>query len=125
MISYTAFPENRDISKNDLFRISELNGYDNDGEPYIGALNPDYIEKYYQERVYDRWGKETYYVTSMYHFACVTKATGKLEQELASEMYGQHFYTLLLFFYYKIVLLKLAHEHSQIDVEKINRIQNS
>ncbi len=33
-------------------------------------------------------------------------------------MYGQHFYTLLLFFYYKIVLLKLAHEHSQIDVEK-------
>ncbi len=26
VISYTAFPENRDISKNDLFRISELNG---------------------------------------------------------------------------------------------------
>ncbi|MFS0766505.1 hypothetical protein [Peribacillus phoenicis] len=118
VISYTAFPEDRDISKNDLFRISELNGYDNDGEPYIGALNPDYIEKYYQERVYDRWGKETYYVTSMYHFACVTKATGKLERELASEMYGQHFYTVLIFFYYKIVLLKLAHEHSQIDVEK-------
>ncbi|MGE7763717.1 hypothetical protein [Peribacillus sp. NPDC096540] len=118
VISYIALPENRNISKNDLYRASELNGYDSDGEPYIGASNPDYIERYYQERVYDRWAKETYYVTSVYNFACVTKATGKLGQELASEMYGQHFYALLLYLYYKIVLLKLAHEHSRIDVEK-------
>ncbi|MBK5485407.1 hypothetical protein JFV29_26715 [Peribacillus sp. TH16] len=118
VISYIALPEYRNISKNDLYRASDLNGYDSDGEPYIGATNPDYIERYYQERVYDRWAKETYYVTSVYHFACVTKATGKMEQQLVSEMYGQHFYAVLLYFYYKIVLLKLAHEHSRIDVEK-------
>ena len=114
VISYTAFPENRDISKNDLFRISELNGYDNDGEPYIGASNPDYIEQYYQERVYDRWGKETYYVTSMYHFACVTKATGKLEQATGKRnVWPAFLYSVAFLPYYKIVLLKLAHEHSQ------------
>ncbi|RFU66811.1 hypothetical protein [Bacillus sp. V59.32b] len=48
----------------------------------------------------------------------MTKASGKLEEALASEMYGQHYYELLLFFYYKIVLLKLTHEHSRIDIEK-------
>ena len=117
-ISYIALPEDRDITKADLYRLSQLNGYDNDGEPYVGALNPKYIDRYYQERVYDRWGEETFYVTSEGHFACVTRATGKLEAQLASEMYGQHFYSVLLYFYYKIVLLKLAHDHSQIDVEK-------
>ncbi|CAH0239119.1 hypothetical protein SRABI96_02881 [Peribacillus sp. Bi96] len=118
VISYIAFPDDRDITKNDLFRASELNGYDNDGEAYIGSSNPDYIERYYRESVYDRWGEETYYVTSMYHFACVTKATGNLEQVLASQMYGHNFYTILLTFYYKMVLLKLVHEHSKIDIEK-------
>ncbi|WP_057911952.1 hypothetical protein [Peribacillus muralis] len=118
VISYIALPEHRDISKEDLFRASELNGYDSDGEPYIGATNPAYIDKYYQKRVYDRWGEETFYVTSLYHFACLTKAKGKLERQLASEMYGQNFYSILLSFYYKIVLLKLVHEHSQIDIEK-------
>ncbi|KWW20880.1 MULTISPECIES: hypothetical protein [Peribacillus] len=118
VVSYIELPEDHVISKNDLFRASELNGYDSDGEPYIGALNPAYIDKYYKERVYDRWGEETFYVTSMYHFACVTKAKGKLQLQLANEMYGQNFYSILLFFYYKIVLLKLVHEHSQIDIEK-------
>lgn len=118
VLSYTNLPKDREITKSDLYRTSQLNGYDNDGEPYVGALNPNYIDKYYKERVYDRWGEETYYVTSEGHFACVTKATGKLENQLASEMYGQHFYSMLLYFYYKIVLLKLAHDHSQIDVEK-------
>ncbi|MGE7603917.1 hypothetical protein ACQKL5_15700 [Peribacillus sp. NPDC097675] len=117
-ISYIALPEERDITKVDLFRISQLNGYDNDGEPFVGALNRRYINRFYQERVYDRWGEETFYVTSDRHFACVTRATGKLEAQLASEMYGQHFYSILLYFFYKIVLLKLAHEHSRIDVEK-------
>lgn len=116
-ISYISFPENRDITNNDLFRLGQLDGYDNDGEPFIGALNPNYIDRYYRDKVYDRWGKETYYVTSEAHFACVTKATGKLEVRLASEMYGQHFYSVLLFFYYKILLLKMAHEHSLLDVE--------
>ncbi|MFJ7745056.1 hypothetical protein [Peribacillus sp. NPDC097295] len=117
-LSYIALPEDRDITKTDLYRLSQLNGYDNDGEPYVGALNPKYIDRHYQERVYDRWGEETYFVTSEGHFACVTRATGKLEAQLASEMYGQYFYSVLIYFFYKIVLLKLAHEHSLIDVEK-------
>lgn len=110
--------EDSQITKTDLYRLGQLNGYDHNGQPFVGALNPAYIDRYYKKNVYDRWADETYYVASEYHFACVTRTTGELEDLLASQMYGQHYYALLLFFYYKIVLLKLTHEHSKIDIEK-------
>ncbi|MDQ0218460.1 hypothetical protein ELQ35_03680 [Peribacillus cavernae] len=118
VVSHISVPENSTITKTDLYRAGQLNGYDRDGKPFAGALNPDYIDRYYKKNVYDRWGDETYYVTSEYNFACVTKASGELEELLANQMYGQHYYGLLLFFYYKIVLLKLTHEHSKIDIDK-------
>lgn len=118
VIGHISLDEDSSITTTDLYRASQLNGYDQDGNPYVGASNPSYIDRHYKKNVYDRWGDETYFVASEYHFACVTKASGKLEKMLASEMYGQYYYMLLLFFYYKIVLLKLTHEHSRIDIEK-------
>lgn len=118
VMSHISLEENSPITKTDLYRTGQLNGYDHSGKPVVGALNPDYIDRYYRKNVYDRWADETYYVTSEYNFACVTRATGELEEQLASQMYGQHYYALLLFFYYKIVLLRLTHEHAKIDVER-------
>ncbi|RFU67111.1 hypothetical protein D0469_15940 [Peribacillus saganii] len=118
VIGYIEVPENSQISDTDLYRAGQLNGYNVNGKPAVGALNPDYIKRYYKNRVYDRWADQTYYATSDYSFMCVTKATGSLAAHLASEMYGYHYYSLLLYYYYKIVLMKLTHDHSAIDVEK-------
>lgn len=118
VVSFMQHHAERPITETDLYRIAELNGYNSDGSEYIGASSPDYIHRYYQEKVYDRWADNTYYLISDAHFACVTSEKGAVKQRLLCEMYGEHFYTLLLIFYYKLVLLKLSHEHSQIEIEK-------
>ncbi|PLS17780.1 hypothetical protein CVD28_08745 [Bacillus sp. M6-12] len=118
VIGYIEVPADSNITQTGLYRASQLNGYDVNGEPAVGALNPDYIKRYYDDKVYDRWADQTYYVTSDDNFMCVTRAHGELATHLASEMYGYHYYSLLLYYYYKIVLMKLTHDHSVIDVEK-------
>ncbi|MFJ7977718.1 hypothetical protein ACIQZI_18805 [Peribacillus sp. NPDC096379] len=118
VFGHLSITEDSELSKSNLFRAGELNGYDSSGNPYLGALNSDYIDRYYTSHVYDRWGGETYYVTSENHFVCLTKTAGDMEEELISQMHGQLYYSLLFFFYYKIVLLKLSHQHSLIDIEK-------
>ncbi|RDW15599.1 hypothetical protein [Oceanobacillus chungangensis] len=118
VISFLPILNESKIIKKELYRIGELNGYDENGDAYVGASNPDYFERYYEEKVYDRWGDTTYYVTSDTHFSCVTKEKGKIGKQLSQQMYGEHFYGLLLFFYYKLVLLKLSHDYSRVEVEK-------
>ncbi|WP_163099442.1 hypothetical protein [Peribacillus alkalitolerans] len=119
VLGYLAVVPETEITKVDLFRIGQLNGYDREGNPVAGALNEKYINRYYDRNVYDRWADETYYVTSDYTFCCITKSDSEeMKNQLASQMYGQHFYALLLYFYYKIVLMKLTYEHSKIDIEK-------
>ena len=118
VISYIHYESSHVLSKVDLYRVGELNGYDENGTEYIGATNPAYIEQYYHEKIYDRWADKTYYVVSDFHFVCVTKENSKLGEHLLKEMYGEYFYTAFLLLYYKLVLLKLSHEHSQIEIEK-------
>ncbi|WP_419882354.1 hypothetical protein ACN6MY_00540 [Peribacillus sp. B-H-3] len=118
VISQIALPPDSRVTKTDLFRAGQLNGYDRKGKPFVGANNPDYIDRYYTNNVYDRWGDETYYVMSEYNFACVTRTGKEFEGQISSQMYGKDFYSLLLFFYYKIVLMKLTHAHAKLDIEK-------
>lgn len=118
VIGHVVLEEDSHIREIDLYRAVGMNGYDSEGLPFIGAKNPDYIKRYCQENVYDRWGDETYYIVGDDAFICVTKVRDELEQQLAGQMYGEHFYSLLLFYYYKIVLLELTHENSQINIEK-------
>ena len=117
VIGHVALEEESNIREIDLYRAVGMNGYDSKGLPFIGAKNPEYIKRYCQENVYDRWGDETYYIVGGDAFICVTKANDQLEEQLAGQMYGEHFYSLLLFYYYKIVLLELTHENSQINIE--------
>ncbi|WP_050616548.1 magnesium transporter CorA family protein [Bacillus testis] len=108
-----------EITKTDLFRIGHLFGYDSDEQPFVGANNPAYVERYYDSNVYDRWAEETYFVISDYTFSCVTKSNEEsVNRELANAMYGKHFYSILLYYYYKIVLMKLSYEQSEIEINK-------
>lgn len=126
VVSYMNHNLEHPLSETDLYRIAELNGYDSDGSEYVGASSPEYIHSYYQNKVYDRWADHTYYLISDAHFSCITNEKGAVKRRLLCEMYGEYFYTLLLVFYYKLVLLKLSHEHSQIEIEsdhaKIERL---
>ena len=72
-----------------------------------------------QMNVYDRWADETNFVASDYTFACVTNSLkDPMSGGLASSMYGTHFYSILLYYYYKIVLMKLSFDQSSIQIDK-------
>lgn len=118
VISYMQHEKADALSELDVYRTSQLNGYQVDGSAYIGASNPDYIKRFCQKHVYDRWGVNTYYAVTDYHFVCLTNEEGPQSKELVRQMYGEHFYTLLLIFYFKLVLLKLSHDYSKTEFEK-------
>ncbi|WP_087972486.1 hypothetical protein [Oceanobacillus rekensis] len=117
VISYINY-NGESISETNLYRTGKLNGYGPDGERFAGAFNPAYISRYCEDKVYDRWSDRTYYVMSEHHFSCITRESGSLEERLASQMYGEHFYSIFLLLYYKIVLLKISHDHAEVDVIK-------
>ena len=115
-----------EISVNLRYRASQLDGIDLDGNPYISASDPDYIEAYCNEHSYNRWAPDTYYMSNEQTFCCLTRADSKIATMLANQMYGQYYYGLLLNLFHKIVLLKLANMHSRLrinhDYEEIENL---
>lgn len=118
VIGYISVKDFESINDVHLYRVGNVNGYDERGRIHVAATNPSYIEKINKKQVYDRWAPHTYYVTSDHVFCCLTHEKDDQEEVLASGMLGQHYYNLLLHFYYKVVLLKLSYEHSLLRFQK-------
>lgn len=114
VLSYIHISEGSDLTQLNLFQLAELESCNQ----HEGDKHPNYIERYCKEHVYERWGDQTYIVMSDYQFSCITKETGDIEKQLASNFYGEFFYSVFLYYYYKIVLLMLSYNHSTIDIEK-------
>ncbi|PLT31742.1 hypothetical protein [Peribacillus deserti] len=117
VVGFFALPEESKITPQDLYRFGHVNGFDTKGEPFIGASNQDYINRYIQKHTYDRWADETNYLVSEYIFACISSGNTGLKKMLASQMYGEYYYAFLLFYYYRIALMKLTYDQSQISIE--------
>lgn len=117
VFSFLSFAEDKVLDDVTLYRAGQIKGLNEEGEPYAGAQSMDYIKKFCQKHVYDRWGDESYYVISDYAFSCLTNAKFEKAKLLSERMYGENYYTLLLFFFYRLVLLKLSYEYSQVDVK--------
>lgn len=98
------------------YRASQLDGLDMNGNPYISASDPDYIEHYCREHSYNRWGPDTYYMTNEQTFCCLSRAEPDIATQLVNQMYGEYYYGLLLSIFHKIVLLKLANLHSRLRI---------
>lgn len=118
--------DSEEISLNLRYRASQLDGIDPNGNPYISATDPEYIEHYCKEHSYSRWGPDTYYMTNEQTFCCLSRADKKTAVMLANQMYGEYYYGLLLSIFHKIVLLKLANMHSRLrinhDYEEIDNL---
>ncbi|AZB43042.1 hypothetical protein CEF21_12420 [Bacillus sp. FJAT-42376] len=99
------------VSNQHLFRSGQVNGYDPEGMPFISAYDPEYIDEYAKEHSYRRWAPQTQYIVSDHAFTCLTQR-GTHVPLIKSEMFGQHYYNLLLHFFYKMVLLKLSYQYS-------------
>lgn len=119
VLSYVTVNQEQEINSTTLFRTGQLNSYTPDGKPFISAHNHEYIKTYNTKHVYSRWAPETYYVITDHVFSCISKSTdSKTDQLLMNHLFGQHYYNLFLHFFYKIVLLKLSYEYSQLTFHK-------
>lgn len=109
------------ITDEQLFRVAHLDGKDTDGNEFISSSNPDYVKRYVQERIYDRWAPSTYTITSEHTQVTLSiKKKEQLHQEISRFM-GVHYYNLMLHYYYKIMLLKVSFEHSEVSWAKDKR----
>ncbi|MDF2814240.1 MAG: hypothetical protein K0Q81_440 [Paenibacillus sp.] len=111
------FEDESPIDTADLFRAAQLDGVNFNGQAYISSTNPNYIRDYCERHCYDRWSPNTIYIVNEHSFNCLTNDSGEY-QSLANQMYGSHYYGMLLNLFYKIVLLKLSNQYSRISLEK-------
>lgn len=110
-----------EITEDQLFRMAHLDGKDIDGNEFISSSNSDYVKRYVGERIHDRWAPYTYTITSEHTQVTISiKKKMRLKQEI-SQFMGVHYYNLMLHYYYKIMLLKVSYEHSEVSWAKDKR----
>ncbi|TYP79845.1 hypothetical protein [Paenibacillus methanolicus] len=115
------FKEEAAISDMDLFRALHLDGLDEAGDPYASAGNAAYMAEYVHERRYDRWAPRTRYAMNENAFACLTQEGDVRCERLATQLFGEHYYGVLMSLFHKIALLKLANQYSHLNVERDHR----
>ncbi|MEH7885764.1 hypothetical protein V7654_15800 [Bacillus sp. JJ1609] len=104
----------------DAYRIVNLDGLNLKGESFVSSNNFNFIERFIQDNSYDRWAPNTLYVMQEHCFSCITNENEEVFSQLASQYYGKYYYAFILNMFHKNVLLKLANDYSEIDVEKDN-----
>lgn len=106
------------ITSDQLYRLGQLDGKNNQGRPFMSSTNSEYIEKYLEKHVHNRWAPDSYTVTSEQAQVTISrKQVHQLERPL-SQFMGTHYYNLLLHNFYKIMLLKLSYDYSQVQWEQ-------
>ncbi|WP_047151111.1 hypothetical protein [Aneurinibacillus tyrosinisolvens] len=113
-----SFRKGTELNEVDVYRAGQLDGVDEDGTPFISAYNTRYIEAYSKTNGYDRWAPETYYITAESTFICLTSEDERRAVQLANQMYGPYYYSLLLNLFHKIALLKLSSEYASVRIER-------
>lgn len=111
---FLRLPLNDEIPNSLLYRIGQLNGTDKYNQPYISTSNERYIERYLHEHMLDRWAPHTYHVTSNQAHMQITNQSKQDASPRICEFYSVDYYTVIIHFFYKIILLKLTFEHSEL-----------
>ena len=113
---YVSFEKDTILDEVTLYRAGLIKGYDEDGMPYAGAKSMEYIRRFCEKHVYDRWADESYYIISNYSFVCLSNESKEKSRLIAERMYGENFYTNILLFFNRLLLLQLSYENTQLRV---------
>lgn len=118
---YLIANEKSEITDDQLFRLAHLDGKDINGDEFISSSNTEYVKRYVQKRIHDRWAPYTYTISSEHTQATLTNKKKDQLQEEISQFMSVHYYNLMLHYYYKIMLLKVSYEHSEVSWAKDKR----
>lgn len=111
-------PEDTEIKEEQLYRMGSVDGRTADGSIFISANNPDYIHRFLQNHLHDRWAPKTYTIVSDHAFMTITTEKPEQIKRMLSQFMGTHYYNFLLHYFYKTMLLRVAYEYSKIDWNK-------
>ena len=101
-----------------LYRLGQMDGYGADGKPFISAANKQYVRRYVADHTLDRWAPNAYTVTSNQAHMHLTNTAQAKQLKSLETFYSTHYYTVIIYYFYKIILLKLSFEHSEIEWEQ-------
>jgi len=110
-----------EITEEQLFRMAHIDGKDIEGNDFISSSNPDYVKQYVRERIHDRWAPTTYTIASEQTQSTLSNKKKEQLKEEISQFMSVHYYNLMLHYYYKIMLLKVSFEHSEVSWVKDKR----
>lgn len=110
--------EGSQFTDDQLYRLGTLDGRSPDGEEFISANNPEYIRRYLNKHLHDRWAPDTYTMVTEHAYITATNVRPKDMSRELSQYMGTHYYNFLLHYFYKIMLLRISYEYSEIDWKK-------
>lgn len=106
------------LTNDQIYRLGQLDGINLKGEPFISSTSPNYVERYLKRHANDRSAPFTYTVTSEYTHSTVTVCDPSDMQDELRQFMSTHYYNLLIHYFYRIMLLRLSFEHSNVSWKK-------
>ncbi|MBM7663748.1 hypothetical protein JOC25_000204 [Solibacillus kalamii] len=110
--------EDAEIDEHLLYRAGQLNGRDKNGDPYISSSNEEYIERFVQEHCYERWAPKFHIITTLQGHIHLLSVNDESMKKYLNSFHSVSYYTLLIHYFYKLMLLKLVFEHSELKFSK-------
>ncbi|MGN7479254.1 sugar phosphate isomerase [Solibacillus silvestris] len=101
-----------------LYRAGQLNGRDRYGNPYISSTNEHYIAEAVEACSYRRWAPDYYMMTTLQGHIHLTTVDGESMKRYLNSFHSISYYTVLIHYFYKLMLLKLVFEHSELKFSK-------
>ena len=110
--------EGSQITNDQLYRMGALDGRMPDGEAFISTSNPKYIDCYLSQHLHDRWAPNSYTIVTEHAYMTTTNLLPEEMSRELSQYMGTHYYNFILHYFYKIMLLRISYEYSEINWEK-------
>lgn len=110
--------EQGEIDDVNLFRLGQMDSYDKDGQPFMSTTNNRYIQKYIEEHVHNRWSPNAYTVITNQTYMHITNTAIAQKLKSVESFFSTAYYNVMIHYFYKIILLKLSYEHSEIEWEQ-------
>lgn len=106
------------LTTQQLYRLSQLDGLDESGEPYISAVNEAYMEAYLEKRMNHRFAPKIEKLMTEHVFMSIVlpDTPEKMKLFARSRFMGNEYYQLILHYFYKLTLLKLSYLYSEVSV---------
>ena len=98
--------------------MGALDGRTPDGETFISTSNPKYIDSYLRQHLHDRWAPNSYTIVTEHAYMTTTNLLPEEMSRELSQYMGTHYYNFILHYFYKIMLLRISYEYSEINWEK-------